>query len=300
MKHFYTFITRNFLLLVLACSLGLMSSCSANEEVRDNRNIAVSDTTLAAYKQLADDITDYNRKFLSKQTRRGGWWRRLFIGLADAVGAAVGTAYGGPVGGATLGAAASLLMAEQTNNATTIPDGNRTGTWGHVGFIPISGSIPMRIDSLGLIHNKILVDLETEDSTIYTKVLPSPVIINKVLESVRQYGYIVSDKQRIQLVIDLNKLRLPTNCLDNTDAAMAYYKKIFPEYSNQLNIIQRYMDTVRELPDSLIPDYTEGFLDALNAVPIPPADGNQVVGSVIVGGNSTLLWKSKQPINTEP
>lgn len=298
MKFFRKYTQKSFFILFLATSMGLMS-CSGNDEFKTQGHTELAVAPDAAYQQLTSDLAGYNEKFVSRQTRLGGWWRRFFIGLTDAVGAIVGTVYFGPVGGGALGAGASALLAQQTGNATTVPGGKMFFDK-DITYIPAVDSRPTLLDSVGFVHNKILIELEAEDTTFYSKVLPSSVIMDKILEDVNANGTVVDSNLSGEMAAKLDLMKLPADCIEDQNAALSYYKKVFPEYSNQLDVLKNYTKTVEQLPDSVIPQYTDGYLKVVDSAPIPLKDKEQIKGGVLVGGNSTLLWKPKEVVKLEP
>jgi hypothetical protein len=156
--HNMDFLKKHINYIIIAVFFFCIATISCTKEDTPHQNIKTK-TEVAAFANLHNQLIDYNKSFGISETR--GFWKKLWgIFKADAIGAVLGCV-GGGFSGALLGAtSASSAKALTFTFRTPLSPIGRPISFNCLDCVD-------RIDSLGIWHNEILMDLYQQDSTLF-------------------------------------------------------------------------------------------------------------------------------------
>ena len=148
---------KNIKYIIVAAVFFCISIVPCNKEDTPHQNIK-TETEVTAFADLQKQLVDYNKSFGISETR--GFWKKLWgVIKADAVGAVLGWVGGGFSGGGALLGATSASSAKALTITFSIP-------LSPIGKLMSFDCVDL-IDSLGIKHNEILMELYQQDSTLF-------------------------------------------------------------------------------------------------------------------------------------
>lgn len=80
------------------------------------------------------------------------------------------------------------------------------------------------------------------------------------------------------------------NVLLDNEIFIGHINSVRPQYAQQCEVIERYVATAEILPEENIKEYTEGYIRVVEQSDLNIEEQQILISSVVVGGNSTLLW----------
>lgn len=282
--------TNSFILLLFVCFCCI--SCS--EDIKtDVKPVAELQMT---YVKLNNDLNFYNQSFMTTHsvtpaTRGfGKWWRSVLC--CDAAGALIGSAAGGA--GALLGAV--LFSALGGSCAYVVPVNNKPD--GEMVRECIVGVNEYAIldyvepDSIGYLHNVILSEISRENEGVFEKNLSAEDWSALVLPKMEKYGYYVFQIDKTQIVNDAAVMQPATDVIQSESATITHFQRMRPELSNELEIINNYTLNANIITDEAdLSEYTKGYLQIISRANLPKTDLDAISSSIMVAGNSAVLWK---------
>lgn len=281
---------KRYIILIL-CVLSLLVACDRNE----SNDTAIQSNTeeLLAYNELLSELHQYNSSY-GIETRAGGkFWKKLgWIALCDLGGYALPFFLGVPSNalGIFLGVISSMGAFADSVIDTRSNEFNDQFVLGKEELyfdLPISDIHDC--DSAGYWHNLIINDIYEMDSvSFYT--YSSDQLTSVVETAVLNYfpAFEIPD-DAYSKIEDFRELLLT---FENQSIEETFHGLIiaYPEFSQELRIIQAYCEAINELDDEKIPDYSTGFRQVVIDSKISDQSKQTIRSTISVAGSSKLLW----------
>lgn len=161
----------------------------------------------------------------------------------------------------------------------------------------MSSETSFHIDSIGYLHNIILNELEEENPGGGKQNLSSTELMNLLIPKMEKYGYVLTEDEKVQIINDAITTAPTIDAMVSPETVILHYKKVVPKYIDKLEILEIYAIGVSELPENTIPKYTNGYAKIIIDSDLPEQEKEVLVGSVLVGGNSAILWNIEEEIS---
>ena len=145
-------------------------------------------------------------------------------------------------------------------------------------------------DSLGLIHNRLITEILEENPNIMSL---SDIELNRIInDKVCEYSslsvrYSIDDFRTFSL-------------LSKSESSESLYNDALEKYpilEKELRLVKIYADNVANLEDNLIPEYSLGFKEIVDASEIEDSSKEIVKSAVSVTGSSKLMWQEEALLN---
>jgi len=276
---------------IIAIIFFCISSVSCTKEDTPQQNIKIK-TEIAAFADLQKQLTDYNKSFGISETR--GFWsfiKAIYTVAADVIGGIKGYGNKKSISGAITGAVGASAAAYGGWEVAIPFSGTSIGK-------PIKGYDCLdcvdRIDSLGIIHNEILIELYQEDSTLFVLGNGPALFLAIKLKSEEHYpdiDFTDVDATFIQEIADSVNTAIFES--DNMSIAISRLKNSNPEISAELDIIEILFYGIAEIEDDeAFFNYIDGFKNIVMDSDIPEESKEVIrIGLAIVLG-SKQLWQN--------
>ena len=256
---------------------------------KNDKNISEAVNEQAAFENLLADIDALNSTFqfdltpvnstddvMSAKARLGKGWK---IAIADALGAAIGGGLSGGAGAIVGAITASIGMAADDGYSVSYPNGS-TPTFGF-------------LDNLtGELHNTIIAEILDDYPTLlegnFTEHQLMSIICNKAAEH-----NITFSPENLSSIYDERAKAFISTALagENFSESMDEAAAIYPEFQNELRIIESYSSNVKNIiaTETLL-DYTNRVATIVSESNIPAKSQEQITSFVAVYANSHELW----------
>lgn len=271
-----------FLVLLLCCFYCV--SCSDDMKPKMKESLEIE----ASYSKLNETLSAYNQDFIASHptvpTTRGFWkWFKAVL-FCDATGALIGSSLG--TGGAIVGGI--IFSALGGGCAYSVPTSKPSTECAIVNSIPL---LDEQCDSVGFIHNSILLEIAEENEGIFEKNVTAKQWIELVIPKAEKYGYFLSADEKKMITNDVVTLQPTAEVMCSEEQLVAHYKAICPEYSNQIEIVQNYISTASLITDKeTLNEYTQGYAKIITQTKLPKHEQQALVSSIVVAENSSMLW----------
>ena len=145
-------------------------------------------------------------------------------------------------------------------------------------------------DSLGLIHNRLITEILEENPNVMSL---SDIELNRIInDKVCEYSslsvrYSIDDFRTFSL-------------LSKSESSESLYNDALEKYpilEKELRLVKIYADNVANLEDNLIPEYSLGFKEIVDASEIEDSSKEIVKSAVSVTGSSKLMWQEEALLN---
>lgn len=280
--------TNIFIVFLFMCFCCISCSEDVKNDVKSDAERQMT------YAKLNNDLSSYSQSFMATHTVTpatrgfGRWWKSVLF--CDAAGALIGSVGGGA--GALLGAV--LFSALGGSCAYVVPN-NPQSEMVHNPRVELNEYSTLNcidLDSIGYLHNVILSEISEENEGVFEQNLSVGEWSDLVLSKMEKYGYYVFPIDKSRIVNDATVMQPTNDIIQSESATIAYFQKMKPELSNELDIINNYTFNANMITDDAeLSEYTEGYLHILSRADLPKKDLDVMSSSIIVAGNSAVLWK---------
>lgn len=280
---------RKYLLVsVIATSLLFIGACSSEDS---NMDIKKKTEIEGGYSKLNSDLDLYSQSYLAlhavSDTR--SWWRRKgkAIVCGDCCGAVAGGKYGGFIGmllGAIVGSATVAYLIEHRSYTATAKCES---------FVVQDYAFCTQyegLDSIGYLHNEILSEIELENPAIFEKTTSYDELLKTISDKMEERNLQLSNEQKTGIYNEISIIMPNENVLLDNEIFISHINSVRPQYAQQCEVIERYVATAEILPEENIKEYTEGYIRVVEQSDLNINEQQILISSVVVGGNSTLLW----------
>lgn len=274
-------------IMVLIAGILILVSCSQNDNVEVVTIEPISEN-VEAYAVLSKDLAVYNQIY-SEYTKssRGFWgWLKRFFGKD---GDSYRTSGAGTIVGKLCDAIYGSLLAASDNTDNTAvelsnglnfpviidPDHTVLVDSGYA-----KDSLYIGLDSVGILHNKIILEIYSEDSTFLDKSLTTRELVEKIIPAANKCGLSLTEKDEEDMIQRLELQSVPI--------------QLTPDEISNKKVLDDYVNVVSTLPKGQISGYTNGYAKVISESKLTSEDKQKLVGAVAVSGNSALLWKAKK------
>lgn len=293
-----TIVLTSFIILLF------FGACSSNEYIpNEEKKIETND----AYTSLSRKLDLYNQSYLMvnscPQTR--GWWskwnwfnnRGKYIISCDALGARIGSRWGG--WGFLGGAVGASLIAALCNREYQIETFDEKFTCelqdNTIAVAPADDNISNHqtfiLDSVGYYHNEIILSIERRNPDIYNQKLNTDEVMSIVSGEMKALNFSMPDEAIIKEVFYETSTLVPNkDVFLSEETFVAHIESVKPEYVQDYKIISDYLTTTQMIAKENIQEYTEGVVKVVQESELCKEEKQALVGSILVGGNSALLW----------
>ncbi|WP_175630825.1 hypothetical protein [Bacteroides acidifaciens] len=279
-----------------------LGACSSNEFTPNGEEKVKAD----AYTQLSENLDLYNQSYLKVNTcpQTRGWWhkwnwfntRGKYIVSCDALGARVGARWGrwGALGGAV---GASLIAALFSDNQVVTVDDKFTCKLQNAS-LPLNSnedrmidSESLELDSIGYYHNEIMLSIERKIPDVYNQNLDTDEVMSIVSGEMKELDCPMPEERIIKEIFNETSALIPSKDIFlSEEAFVSHLESVQPEYLQDYKIINDYLITTQKIAKENIQDYTEGVVRVVQESELQQEEKQALVGSILVGGNSVLLW----------
>lgn len=277
------------LVSVIATSLLFIGACSSEDSNVDvKKKTEIEDV----YSKLNSDLDLYSQSYLTLHTVSGtrSWWHRKgkAIVSGDCCGAVAGGRYGGFIGmlvGAVVGSATVAYLFDRPMYAATEKYGSFT--------IQANAFSPQYegIENIGYLHNEILSEIEMENPAIFEKTTSYDELLTAISNKMKERNLLLSSEQNIKILNEISAIIPNKDVLIDNETFISHVSSVRPQYAQQCEVIKRYVATAEVLPKENVKEYTEGYVRVVERSDLSIEEQQVLISSVVVGGNSTLLWK---------
>ena len=140
-------------------------------------------------------------------------------------------------------------------------------------------------------HNEILSEIELENPTIFEKTTSYDELLTAISNKMEERNLLLSSEQKIEVQNE--------NVLLDNETFISHVSSVRPQYAQQCEVIERYVTTAEVLPEENIKEYTEGYVRVVERSDLSIEEQQVLISSVVVGGNSTLLWEKVSDDTTD-
>lgn len=273
--------TINFFATLLVVA-GIVCSCSKQKGPE-------SAPEAVQYEQLTESLNEYSSAFMTSAGTKSRFWKSLGrIVSCDAAGAIFGGAFLGP-GGALFGAIAgsvSRFVAELIESDAA--SANKIENYYYRDALLYCDELLLsESDSLGILHNQILVSIldERPDIATLSENEINALIANKISEE---------GACSVSTTVDDYEFY---SALSNTIDADNMFDDLaaqYPSISKELQIVKIYADVIANIDEEDIPEYTEGYRKIIDDSDIEETSKKLVKSTISVAGSSKLLWEEEE------
>jgi outer membrane lipoprotein SlyB len=265
------------IIAVLFFCIGTIS-CTKEDVPKQKIN---EQTKVETFANLHNQLVDYNKSFGIEPTRKA-WWKWLVCIGADVVGGAVGGLIGGGTGAAVGAIAGSSVANELTSNSMNVSANNN---------ISLRRNNLSAIDSLGFLHNDIIIELYQTDSALFQPENEDELllaIIGKVEEE-HPSDFVpvnfLAIKTLVHNIIDA------LNNADDISTAIGELKILYPVKSDELDIVAILLEGIIDIDDKdELLDYIEGFRDIVMDADISDESKESIRAALAIAIGSKNLW----------
>lgn len=287
---------KHLLVSVIATSLLFIGACSSEDS---NMDIKKKTEIEGRYLKLNSDLDLYNQSYLAlhgvSYTR--SWWNRKgrAIVCGDCCGAVAGGKYGGFIGmllGALAGSATVAYLLEHQRSTATIECES---------FVVQDCAVCPQyegLDSIGYLHNEILSEIELENPAIFEKTTSYDELLIVISKKMEERNLQLSNEQKIGIHNEISAMMPNEDVLLDNETFVSHINSVRPQYAQQCEVIERYVGTAEILPKENIKEYTEGYIRVVEQSDLNIEEQQVLISSVVVGGNSTLLWTDVNAADT--
>lgn len=271
----------------MAVVISVLGYACTREKIHPSK---VDPKTEIAFDNLNLEISALNAKYPEITQTRGWFWRWFKrVCLADAIGALLGSKGGGA--GALYGAIKlSLGAAFSGGYVVVIPEADsylsNIRTNEHFYCVDTS-------DSVGMLHNRIISDIYNENGD-FVNTMNQEDLQTAILQKMVMYCGDLPSNFLLKISEINEDVAMSENLLEeaDSDVSIESIKAMFPEYTNELEVVKVYCDKLELLSTpELKADYTEELVLTIEASAIPEESKELLETSVKVGGNSNAMWK---------
>lgn len=285
------------LVSVIATSLLFIGACSSEDSNMDvKKKTEIEDV----YSKLNSDLDLYSQSYLALHAVSGtrSWWHRRgkAIVCGDCCGAVAGGKYGGFIGmllGAVVGSATVAYLLERQSYTAT--EKCESFTVQAYAFCPQYEGL----DSIGYLHNEILSEIEMENPAIFEKTTSYDELLTAISNKMEERNLLLSSEQKIEVQNEISAIVPNENVLLDNETFISHVSSVRPQYAQQCEVIERYVTTAEVLPEENIKEYTEGYVRVVERSDLSIEEQQVLISSVVVGGNSTLLWEKVSDDTTD-
>lgn len=145
-------------------------------------------------------------------------------------------------------------------------------------------------DSLGLIHNRLITEILEENPNIMSL---SDIELNRIINDK------VCEYSSLSVRYSIDDFRTFSQ-LSKSESSESLYNDALEKYpilEKELRLVKIYADNVANLEDNLIPEYSLGFKEIVDASEIEDSSKEIVKSAVSVTGSSKLMWQEEALLN---
>ncbi len=275
-------------LCAFIATLFVVCSCSENSKMSEQHQESES-----SYEQLELALNAYSDSYVSSTETKGPFWKRLGnIFMCDGIGAAAGSLMGpgGSLFGAVVGSTFRFIYELIDHGLDCQSTQNLVDFYDRSARLYDEQDSLDAADSLGLIHNRLITEILEENPNIMSL---SDIELNRIInDKVCEYSslsvrYSIDDFRTFSL-------------LSKSESSESLYNDAlgkYPTLEKELRLVKIYADNVANLEENLIPEYSLGFKEIVEASEIEDSSKEIVKSAVSVTGSSKLMWQEEALLN---
>lgn len=293
-----------FMFLVMALTM-LFVSCSNEDSVSTPATSSTEVTAeLDSLASLHAKIAELNGQMQAQSPATRGWFAHLCRRiLADAVGGLWGNFLGGPAGAVAGAASFSALCAavEVTDNPTNAGNSDTTvkinDKIAHCdddeGLVSCDEEEASVMDSIGLYHNKVLLDVAVDEMEIPVSEYPN-MLLAEVRNNYPNLGEISTEDsvKIVTLSSEFLEFEKEYKGGKDIDAYSEYLESKYPSKKGEIEIIKEFFNGIPYAEASgLTTEYMNKVLKMIDDAALSVDVKQNLRNGVIVGNASNHLWK---------
>lgn len=147
------------------------------------------------------------------------------------------------------------------------------------------------LDSIGYYHNEIMLSIERKVPDIYNQKLNTNEVMSIVSGEMKALNFSMPEEPVIEEIFNETSALVPSRDIFlSEETFVAHIESVKPEYVQDYKIISDYLTTTQMIAKENIQEYTEGVVRVVQESELQKEEKQALVGSILVGGNSALLW----------